>query len=57
MPEISLAWEIVIILIGLLLLSGMSYGGFYAYTIYRQRGNYVEQSNSEDGNVTPPIYS
>lgn len=58
-PEvhISTAWEAMIIIIGLLILSGMSYGGFYAFTIYRQRGSYVEQINTEDGNVTPPIYS
>lgn len=56
-PEwhILTTWEFVIVLFGLVLL--MSYGGFYAFTIYRQRGHYAEHLNTEDGNVTPPIYS
>lgn len=56
-PHISTTWEIVIILMGFILVSGMSFGGFYAFNIFRQRGSYSEQLNTEDGTVTPPIYS
>ncbi|XP_031628872.1 osteopetrosis-associated transmembrane protein 1-like [Contarinia nasturtii] len=53
--HLSVTLEVVLILIGILVLSAMGYGGFYAFTIYRQQGNYVEQLDSDSGEVTPPI--
>lgn len=54
---VSTVLIVIIVLIGLSFTSGISFGGFYGYKKYRQRGNYMEQINTENGNTTPPMYS
>lgn len=53
-PEIhaSITPIVGIIVAGLLILSGMGFGGFYAFTKYRQRGNYVEQADTDSSNYS-----
>lgn len=51
--------EAVLIIVGIMLIAGFSYGGFYAFTKYRQQGEYFEQNNidqDDDASDCPPIY-